>query len=107
MVICQLILSILFLQQLSRFLSVMAEAEVLKVEETSKGVESITSINHKHPLIRRFSPSLLDESGPSSATMVTHAEKTTNAVSSFVSCVHVLTGTCIYFIDANISMDNF
>ena len=67
----------------------MTEAEVLKVEETGKGVESITSINHKHPLIGRFSPSLLDESDPSAATMVTLAESATSAVSSFDKLIRI------------------
>ena len=45
--------------QLSRFLAVMSGSGVVKVEETGKGVESITSVDLKHPLIRGFSPSLL------------------------------------------------
>lgn len=62
--------------QLSRFLSAMSEMGIIKVEETGKGVESITSVDHKHPLIKKFSPILLDIS---SHTM-TPAEKSTNTV---------------------------
>ena len=62
----------------------MTEAEVLKVEGTGKGVESITSINHNHPLIKKFSPSILDGSGSSAAAKVTFAESSTNVVSCFI-----------------------
>ena len=45
--------------QLSRFLRSMCELGVVKVEETGKGVESITDVNFNHDLVTRFSPSLL------------------------------------------------
>lgn len=48
-----------FCLQFSRFLQSMAEQGVVKVEETGKGVESITGIDFKHELVKGFSPSLL------------------------------------------------
>ena len=36
----------------------MCEMGVIKVEETGKGVESITSINVEHPLVKEVSEAL-------------------------------------------------
>lgn len=68
----------------------MSEIGVVKVEETGKGVESITNVDHKHPLIRKFSPILLDISGDSSEVM-TPAKKSTNTV----RILYVTVETCI------------
>lgn len=63
-------LSTRFYLQFSRFLQSMAELGVVKVEETGKGVESITGIDFKHELVKGFSPSLLvtSEEGKHSAS---------------------------------------
>ena len=68
-------MGVLYFVQLSRFLRWMTEDGVVKVEETGKGIESVTNINLKHPLVLNFSPQLLE--GP---TPKAQADVSTNAV---------------------------
>lgn len=74
-------LSTRFYLQFSRFLQSMAELGVVKVEETGKGVESITGIDFKHELIKGFSPSLLVTSEEGK-----HAASATASVTQKVHC---------------------
>ena len=75
---------------------------MVKVEETGKGVESITSVDLKHPLIRGFSPSLLvatDSTGDtcSSAAAVATVKSSTAKVRTGILIniytVHIKTQT--------------
>lgn len=66
----------------------MMRSGIVKVEETGKGVESITSVDYKHPLIKEFCPSLLvgaDKSGCSSSATVSPAAHSTKPVRKMYS----------------------
>lgn len=53
----------------------MSDTGIVKVEETGRGVESITSIDKQHPLIKNFSPSILNTDDTAVSAAKTTAEK--------------------------------